>query len=671
VGALDLQHQHAHAGDDEEKVDLALHLPRVAGDVERVQDGPTGHLGTAGRRQRLEDQALALVYVVADARWDQSHEHEYGTLGGCRELRDPCRAGREQMTGAHPSERKRAAAGVSGAEASRGRRPIVNGTGRRALHTIIVSLSALRRSRTSRPLEEVVMHTNGSSQTGKSVVIIGGGIAGLCAGCYAQMNGYQSRIYEMHSQPGGLMTAWQRKGYTIDYCIHWLVGSSPKSSMHRLWREVGLVRERQIVDLDVWAEYESMDGRRVVFWRDLDRLEAHLCELAPADTSLIQELLKDIRRLAAADMPADAPPRELMGPLDMLRLGPKMLPLMGPARRWGKLTVGQLLDRFTDSIVRDALRSFWPPEMGAMALLFTFAWLHAGVAGYPIGGSLPLARNVERRYTELGGQIHYETRVAKILTERTGAADRVTGVELADGTQEPAEVVISAADGHATIYEMLDARYIDETLRGLYERGQLALFPPILFIGVGVARDFADEAQRISGLHFQLDEPIGAGAVHKKELSARIVNFDPTMAPENKTVITTILEADGEYWLRLYGQDKEAYAAEKTRIGDAVVRALDGRFPGLKDQVEMVDVATPATTVRYTGNWRASFEGWLPTPEYLTKGLPRRLPGLDDFYMAGQWVQPGGGLPTGVMTAREVLQLICKRDGVKFHTTMV
>ena len=41
----------------------------------------------------------------------------------------------------------------------------------------------------------------------------------------------------------------------------------------------------------------------------------------------------------------------------------------------------------------------------------------------------------------------------------------------------------------------------------------------------------------------------------------------------------------------------------------------------------MVDVATPATTVRYTANWRASFEGWLPAPQFLTKGLPRRLPG--------------------------------------------
>ena len=80
---------------------------------------------------------------------------------------------------------------------------------------------------------------DGSGQAGKSVAIIGGGIAGLCAGCYAQMNGYQSRIYEMHDLPGGLMTAWDRKGYTVDYCIHWLVGSSPKANMYKLWQEVG------------------------------------------------------------------------------------------------------------------------------------------------------------------------------------------------------------------------------------------------------------------------------------------------------------------------------------------------------------------------------------------------------------------------------------------------
>ena len=38
----------------------------------------------------------------------------------------------------------------------------------------------------------------------KKVIIIGAGIAGLSAGCYARMNGYEAEIYEAHTQPGAL-----------------------------------------------------------------------------------------------------------------------------------------------------------------------------------------------------------------------------------------------------------------------------------------------------------------------------------------------------------------------------------------------------------------------------------------------------------------------------------
>ena len=333
--------------------------------------------------------------------------------------------------------------------------------------------------------------------------------------------------------------------------------------------------------------------------------------------------------------------------------------------------MGDLAARFRSPLLRDAVGALMPAPMGAMALLVTMAWLHAGNAGYPLGGSLPMARNLERRYLELGGQISYDARVARILTQRTGAGDRATGLELADGTVAPAEVVISAADGHATIYELLGGAYLDEPLRDVYERDALPLFYPILFVGVGVAHDFADEPQRISGLHLALQEPIRAGSVQTDTLEVRLSNFDPALAPAGKTVLTSAIEADGPYWIELRERDREQYKAEKARLGEAVVRALDRRYPGLGEQVEMVDVATPATTVRYTGNWRASFEGFMPTPRYMMKGLPRRLPGLDDFYMVGQWVQPGGGLPTGVMTAREVLQLVCKRDGAPFRTTLL
>lgn len=84
----------------------------------------------------------------------------------------------------------------------------------------------------------------------------------------------------------------------------------------------------------------------------------------------------------------------------------------------------------------------------------------------------------------------------------------------------------------------------------------------------------------------------------------------------------------------------------------------------------MIDVATPATIVRYTHNWHGSAQGWYPPGDILSGApLPKELPGLGNFYMIGQWVEPGGGLPPAALSGRNVAQIICKRDGKKLTTT--
>jgi len=155
----------------------------------------------------------------------------------------------------------------------------------------------------------------------------------------------------------------------------------------------------------------------------------------------------------------------------------------------------------------------------------------------------------------------------------------------------------------------------------------------------------------------------------RKWLSVRIHNFDPTLAPEGKSLLTVMIESNYPYWDSLR-QDMARYAAEKEQIADTVVALLDKRFPGLSSQVEMRDVATPVTFHRYTGNWQGTYEGWLMTPATVNLNMKKTLPGLDRFYMAGQWVQPGGGLPSGAMTGRYVVQMMCKRDRKRFVATV-
>jgi phytoene dehydrogenase-like protein len=86
--------------------------------------------------------------------------------------------------------------------------------------------------------------------------------------------------------------------------------------------------------------------------------------------------------------------------------------------------------------------------------------------------------------------------------------------------------------------------------------------------------------------------------------------------------------------------------------------------------VEVTDVATPYTTWRYTLNREGAYEGWLPTPSMLMTPLPRTLPGLRNFYMAGQWVVPGGGVPTCIASGRDAVRIMCARDGRPFRSTI-
>ena len=165
---------------------------------------------------------------------------------------------------------------------------------------------------------------------------------------------------------------------------------------------------------------------------------------------------------------------------------------------------------------------------------------------------------------------------------------------------------------------------------------------------------------------YPLDEPVTIAGQECRHIPVEIYNFDPTLAPPGKTVVKVMLTSDYAYWKNLK-QDPGRYKAGKEKIADQVIALLDQRYPGLAGQVEMRDVATPITWERYTGNWRGSFEGWLITKKTLPPfHMSKTPPGLKDFYMAGQWVEPGGGVPTAAMSGRNVIQILCKRDRKSF-----
>ena len=49
------------------------------------------------------------------------------------------------------------------------------------------------------------------------------------------------------------------------------------------------------------------------------------------------------------------------------------------------------------------------------------------------------------------------------------------------------------------------------------------------------------------------------------------------------------------------------------------------------------------------------------------KGMDKTLPGLENFYMIGHWVEPGGNVELSCASGRDVIKDICHQADLPFR----
>jgi phytoene dehydrogenase-like protein len=477
------------------------------------------------------------------------------------------------------------------------------------------------------------------------------------------MNGYDTEIFELHNLPGGCVTSWKRKGYTIDGSIHGLVGSSPEHPLYSQWNE--------IVDMD---NLEIFDGEDVVIitkdkkkftkYYDLDKLEKYMKEISPEDSSIIEEYIGDTRklqRLNAFEVIAGKPMEfyNLFDYLKMLRL----FPALRIMNKWQKMSAEEFSNKFKNPFLKEATKSFLSPILFDILVLTEMDKKHSG---YPINGSLNFSKQFEKKYLELGGKIHYKSKVSKINTiyDEKRKKDKVTGITLENGEDHTADIVISAMDGYSTLFKMLEGKYVYKKLNKIYEKADLN--PSMVLISLGVNKEYKD----ISQTYFiNLRNPLSSpdGNIYD-ELKIRLFNFDTPLVPEGKTLfITEFLTKNFEYWNDLRSQNRTEYKQIKDEIASQLIDILNDYFEDLKTNIDMIDVATPATFHRYTNNWKGSTQGWANENLFENRPINKELPDLANFFMIGQWVIPGGGVPNAFVSGRTVAQIICKKEKKNFQ----
>lgn len=497
---------------------------------------------------------------------------------------------------------------------------------------------------------------------GKKIVIIGGGIAGLSTGCYAQMNGYDAEVFEMHTAPGGQCTAWTRKGYRFDYCVHWLVGTS-HGPYHDIWRETGILTEDvRVISHDIFARIRLPQDEEFLIYSDVDRWAAYLMEMAPEDRAAIDRMRWDIRKMVGFEPFADAPGVRSIGAY--MKSAKEVRPVMRHAMKYHRMNYDEYIDDlgFGNPRLKWALHNslYAGKEFSALAFMMMFASFKGKNASYPQGGSLPMVQRMAERFVELGGVLNVGMPVESVIVENHRAA----GVKLADGSERRADVVVSAADLHTTLYGLLDGKYVNAKMERAFS--EWSLFTPIVQVSFGVKRTFTDQNTALT-IVVAPGEQIGSTMLTH---SYSILNyaFDRTMAPPGKTAMVLRYETPYEIW---EGMSPDIYRKEKKQIKQDAIRLLEREYPGIGEDIDVCDIATPLTDIRHTGVYRGAYEGWVPTDRNIGVNLPMTVSGLRDFYLAGQWLYPGGGLPPAAQSGKWVIQKQCRRDRKDFKSWAV
>jgi phytoene dehydrogenase-like protein len=493
----------------------------------------------------------------------------------------------------------------------------------------------------------------------KSIVIIGSGMGGLATGIYGQLNGFSTSICEARHLPVGQCTAWKRKGYLLDGCIHYFGSGSalPQTKIAGFWREVGAL-PCEMVKTDETVSAVFPDGTWIHDYYDLEKLESHLQQLSPADGAVIDEYIEGIRGFSRGD-PAGA--LYLGSMTEKLSSMPVLLGLM----KYFRHTLGTFGNRFQHPYLQKAfplLHSSVPEFPLFLHLLKHVDGLNGGRV-WPRGGSLKVAKSMAARYAQLGGAIHYRKRVVKILTDN----DQACGVELEEGTQHRADFVVSNADGRKTITQMLSGRYVNAKISEYCETDPDKECPLAVTVFLGVKRDLSSYP---SALIMFLDEPQVIAGRTCDHLHMQIHGFDTSMAPPGKGVIKVELSSRPSCFSRLH-HDKSAYNAEKDRIAEQVIALLDKQFPALEEDIEVLDVATLRTWERYMGGTQGHNN--FPNKDFDllgdVLGLEQRytLPGLSNFFLVGQWVASAGSLLMNALSGRTVVRKICRKRAAGFE----
>ncbi|MBP7460637.1 MAG: NAD(P)/FAD-dependent oxidoreductase [Candidatus Delongbacteria bacterium] len=489
----------------------------------------------------------------------------------------------------------------------------------------------------------------------KKVVIIGSGVSGLAAGIHAIKSGFETLVLEKNPVPGGECTGWDRRGYHIDGCIHWMMGTHPDSALFRAWCSVGALGDQVEVYQPDCFNAVQMEGRIVKLYRDRHRFRQQLLDLSPADSNQIDFLC----RMIEESMDFQDPPMkafDLMNGYEII----KTVLSMRKKRRVMKsmsMSVEDYVKRFKSPIIRRMVMNVIPPFYSAFVMAFTLGSFMSGNGDIPMGRSKAMSLRMVERFKALGGTLELSCPVREIIVDY----GRASGVTTAEGQIISADYIIPSCNIHHTMEDLLNSRYRIHDLDKMDRHPESYPIETCVLAAFSLDRELQDFPHSLA----VITSAFGFEDSERDTILIGSYSDQSGFAPSGKSVITVMLNANYDWW-KEKRRDLIEYRKEKNRIGWKLMEIMEREIPEWKGGLELLDVATPITFERYCHAYRGGYMAYAITPHSGIGMLPGRIGKIRNLFPAGQSMMMPGGLPVALISGIYAVQRICAAEKIKW-----
>jgi prolycopene isomerase len=494
------------------------------------------------------------------------------------------------------------------------------------------------------------------------VVVVGGGIGGLSSAAFLANAGKSVLLVEQHEGVGGYARAFRRGPYTFDPAVHVYPDAEPEGLPVSLYRFLGV---DDMVDFrQTFPYYRAIfPSISIVAPVGLDAYIEEHQRLFPAEREGIE---KYFRLCAQVHHEAHVLPPQLG--LAQLDEAARRYPVLF---KYSRATVAQAIEEYlVDPRLRALAGAIWPyigtpPSRASLVTLATHVSVLVDGSYYPVGSAQTTADALAVAIVRKGGEIVVNRSVERIELE----GGRATGVVLDGGDRVAAEAVVSAVAAPQLFEELVG---VDNLPSGFVKRfRRMRPGHSAVLVYAGTTLDLE-----------------GMGAAHENFLSLQddpedswrdVMEGNPGgMWATVPTIVDPSLAPEGEHAITITSSARydasNGWAADLERFSDRMIGAFETIFPGLRESITCLEVATPRTIERFTRNTRGAAYGWDNTPSQAGGRRSPRITPIEGLFLAGHWTLPGSGtircLVSGLHTAQVVLGFT-GADPIPFeHPTM-